>query len=80
MPRSPRSRTRPASAPFTGAPATAVPRSVRGPEVRAAIDAVREPDPVRPLTPSPADWRDGWIYFAMVDRFDNPHAPPMLSW
>ncbi|WP_025413088.1 alpha-amylase family glycosyl hydrolase [Gemmatirosa kalamazoonensis] len=53
-----------------------MPRSVRGPEVRAAIDAVREPDPVRPLTPSPADWRDGWIYFAMVDRFDNPHAPP----
>lgn len=26
--------------------------------------------------PSPADWRDGWIYFLMLDRFDNPAAPP----
>jgi glycosidase len=30
--------------------------------------------------PSPQDWRDEWIYFLMVDRFDNPdrlphHAP-----
>jgi glycosidase len=26
--------------------------------------------------PSPADWRDQWIYFLMVDRFDNPAAAP----
>jgi glycosidase len=26
--------------------------------------------------PSPQDWRDRWIYFLMVDRFDNPGAPP----
>lgn len=26
--------------------------------------------------PSPADWRDQWIYFLMVDRFNNPAAPP----
>ena len=26
---------------------------------------------------SPADWRDGWIYFLMVDRFNNPSAPPV---
>lgn len=26
--------------------------------------------------PSPADWRDHWIYFLLVDRFDNPAAPP----
>lgn len=26
--------------------------------------------------PSPADWRDQWIYFLMVDRFNNPTAPP----
>ena len=26
--------------------------------------------------PSPADWRDQWIYFLLVDRFDNPAAPP----
>jgi glycosidase len=26
--------------------------------------------------PSPIDWRDSWIYFMMVDRFNNPAAPP----
>ncbi len=25
---------------------------------------------------SPADWRDQWIYFLMVDRFNNSMAPP----
>jgi glycosidase len=25
---------------------------------------------------SPADWRDHWIYFLMLDRFNNPSAPP----
>ena len=30
--------------------------------------------------PSPADWRDHWIYFVMVDRFNNPDAPPRLPW
>lgn len=26
--------------------------------------------------PSPADWRDSWIYFLMVDRFNNSQSPP----
>ena len=26
--------------------------------------------------PSPPDWRDQWIYFLMVDRFNNSLAPP----
>ncbi len=26
--------------------------------------------------PSPADWRDHWIYFLLVDRFNNPAGPP----
>jgi hypothetical protein len=26
--------------------------------------------------PSRADWRDRWIYFLMVDRFNNSQAPP----
>ncbi|BAB72621.1 alpha-amylase family glycosyl hydrolase [Anabaena sp. FACHB-709] len=30
--------------------------------------------------PSPADWRDLWIYFIMTDRFNNPSAPPTMSW
>ncbi|HEU0002297.1 MAG TPA: alpha-amylase family glycosyl hydrolase, partial [Ktedonobacteraceae bacterium] len=25
---------------------------------------------------SPEDWRDRWIYFLMLDRFNNPTAPP----
>jgi glycosidase len=26
--------------------------------------------------PSPADWRDHWIYFLLVDRFNNPARAP----
>ena len=26
--------------------------------------------------PSPPDWRDQWIYFLMVDRFNNKAVPP----
>jgi glycosidase len=29
--------------------------------------------------PSPGDWRDQWIYFLMVDRFNNPAAPPRFA-
>src|SRR6185437_17107535 len=31
---------------------------------------------ISPPFPSPQDWRDSWIYFLMVDRFNNPTAPP----
>jgi len=30
--------------------------------------------------PSPTDWRDCWIYFLMVDRFNNPAAAPNKPW
>ena len=30
--------------------------------------------------PSPADWRDVWIYFLMTDRFNNPLQPPQVRW
>jgi glycosidase len=30
----------------------------------------------RPPFASPADWRDHWIYFLMIDRFNNPTKPP----
>ena len=30
--------------------------------------------------PSPADWRDCPIYFLMLDRFNNPTAPPRARW
>ena len=31
---------------------------------------------IRTPYPSPEDWRDQVIYFLMVDRFNNPSAPP----
>jgi pullulanase/glycogen debranching enzyme len=41
----------------------------------AAVRTVLTTQPAR-VTPSPADWRDMLIYFLMVDRFNNPNAPP----
>jgi len=29
--------------------------------------------------PSPEDWRDQWIYFLLVDRFNNPQAAPRFA-
>jgi glycosidase len=45
--------------------------SINAPVVRAVLSS-----PPAQVTPSPADWRDVLIYFVMVDRFNNPHAPP----
>ena len=28
---------------------------------------------------SPQDWRDKWIYFLLIDRFNNSHGPPRFS-
>ena len=67
-----------------------MPKSTNDAEVRAAFDAARAPGakevmidgkPVDVPTPfpSPADWRDQWIYFLMVDRFNNPAAPPRFA-
>jgi glycosidase len=30
--------------------------------------------------PSPGDWRDCWIYFLLLDRFNNPNAGPRGTW
>lgn len=35
---------------------------------------------VRTPFPSPGDWRDRWIYFLMIDRFNNPTRPPTGVW
>ena len=52
--------------------------SLRDPGVLAAIQNARRP-PAGALASfaSPADWRDGWIYFLMIDRFNNPGAAPV---
>jgi len=49
-------------------------RSVWDPGVQAVLEgATRGP---RAPFPSPVDWRDRWIYFLLIDRFDNPKASP----
>jgi glycosidase len=30
--------------------------------------------------PSPTDWRDTWIYFLLLDRFNNPDRIPKGTW
>lgn len=60
------------------------------PEVQSALDQARNAQTKtitignRTVTiptpfPSPPDWRDQWIYFLLVDRFNNPTAPPRFS-
>jgi glycosidase len=56
------------------------PASLFGADFQSVIDAARQPSGTTTLTASPADWRDVWIYFLMIDRFNNPtrgpaHAP-----
>ncbi len=35
---------------------------------------------VRSPFPSPGDWRAHWIYFLLIDRFNNPAKPPQGTW
>jgi glycosidase len=64
-----------------------MPSSILDPQVRALLDAAqRQSNRVMTLDQasievpapfaSPEDWRDQWIYFLMLDRFNNPTAPP----
>ena len=64
-----------------------MPSSLSDPAVAAAIKAARQGSVVdvqvdgkavsfsAPFR-SPEDWRDQWIYFLLVDRFNNPNGPP----
>lgn len=62
-----------------------IPDSVFDPIVLQAIDDARraaasqDPTVKRPF-PSPVDWRDHWIYFLMIDRFNHPENPPVGTW
>jgi len=50
--------------------------TINGADIRAILNQARRLAPQNKLTPSPEDWRDCWIYFLMVDRFNNPAGPP----
>jgi glycosidase len=54
-----------------------MPTSLLTPDFQAILTQAKETSgqPGGPF-PSPADWRDPWIYFLMVDRFNNPSGPP----
>jgi glycosidase len=51
--------------------------SLFSPEFQSLLEKAKHPGTTdaNPF-PSPADWRDQVIYFLMVDRFNNPSAPP----
>jgi glycosidase len=51
-----------------------MPTSIFDQDVQTVLDRARAPQAA--LFPSPEDWRDEWIYFLMVDRFNNPDGPP----
>ncbi len=54
-----------------------MPTSLFAPDFQAVLDqAVNPPNPAAAPFPSPEDWRDRWIYFLMLDRFNNPAAGP----
>ena len=53
-----------------------MPTSLFAPDFQAVLDrAVNPPTPAAAF-PSPEDWRDRWVYFLMLDRFNNPSAGP----
>jgi glycosidase len=55
-----------------------MPTSLFSPEVQAVLrTAESTAGTAQGPFPSPADWRDQIIYFAMVDRFNNPAAAPV---
>jgi glycosidase len=67
-----------------------MPASINDAEVRAVFKGAQAPHSKRIMVdgkavdvptpfPSPEDWRDQWIYFLMVDRFNNPQAPPRFA-
>jgi glycosidase len=55
-----------------------MPRSIQNSEILKTLNDAQVGR--REYTPSPADWRDHWIYFLITDRFNNPLAPPREQW
>jgi glycosidase len=53
-----------------------MPTSIFDNDIQTALDQAQTPGA---LFPSPEEWRDQCIYFLLVDRFNNPGAPPRNS-
>ncbi len=57
-----------------------MPASVFANDFQAVLNQVRDMGTGNlALTPSPEDWRDQWIYFLMVDRFNNRLRAPRAA-
>lgn len=52
-----------------------MPDSLFSPEVQSTLKQAKDTGAPTSFA-SPIDWRDQWIYFLMVDRFNNSSAPP----
>lgn len=50
------------------------------PAIRQAIAGARAAALAGAVHPSPIDWRDSWIYFVLLDRFNNPSTQPAGHW
>lgn len=50
----------------------------RGRTRTATVDGQRRA--FRAPFPSPDDWRERWIYFLLLDRFNDPASPPSGTW
>ncbi len=53
-----------------------MPDSLFSAEVQSIFTQVKDTGGTPKAFPSPVDWRDEWIYFLMVDRFNNSAAAP----
>lgn len=54
-----------------------MPTSLFAADFQSVLDqAVNPPNPAAAPFSSPEDWRDRWIYFLMLDRFNNSSTPP----
>jgi glycosidase len=53
-------------------------KQVGSPQITRVAVGDRTVDITTPF-PSPDDWRDHWIYFLLIDRFNNPDAPPRFA-
>ncbi len=67
-----------------------MPLTTRSPKVATAFAQARAAEPRSLILegqateiphpfPSPADWRDQWIYFLLIDRFNNPQGAPRCA-
>src|SRR5712691_4433525 len=56
-----------------------MPTSLFAPDFQTVLDRAKQTEVGPRAFPSPQDWRDPFIYFLMLDRFNNAKAAPKHS-